>query len=185
MGLNLLFVSFLSIAHLSGSDKPQKSPPNVFVDKGACPFECCTYRAWRATKRTTAFSAPDKSSSVLNSIATGTQIVALTGEVHTTAGRFLVKRDHNQYKSGDVLFVYTPKGEGFFKVWFGGRMYEEQLGFSSEGGFPDSRCSNSALCWGQLESELKSVWWVKVKLPSGRIVWIKDTQNFTGKDGCG
>ena len=36
-----------------------------------------------------------------------------------------------KYRPGNVLWVYTPLGEGFYKVWFRGKMYEEALEFMS------------------------------------------------------
>jgi hypothetical protein len=94
----------------------QPRPPAVYIDKGACPFECCTYREWRTEQSTVAYARPDKRSSRIGRFKAGTAVVALTGEVRSTPGRFTVRKPHGQYKPGDVLWVYTPLGEGAYKV---------------------------------------------------------------------
>ncbi len=180
------FFSLLSLASFStATTLLQNSPPELLVDKGACPFECCIYREWTARTSIDAYASPSTGSHVVSKIAAGTKVLALTGEVHTKAGRFLVKRRHNQYKPGDVLFVYTYAGEGFFKVWFDGKTYQEELEFSPYGGSTGKRCTDPRICWGELVDELRSVWWVKLRLPSGRIVWTLGADSFDGQDGCG
>jgi hypothetical protein len=109
----------------------------------------------------------------------------MTGEVHTVGGRFVVKQPHGRYKIGDVLTVYTYLGEGHFKVWFGGRMYQENLDFSPYGGSAGTRCAVPRYCWGELTRELDMVWWVKLRLSDGRIVWALGNENFSGNNGCG
>src|SRR6185369_16841824 len=105
----------------------QPKPPSVYVDKGACPFECCTYRDWKTEKVTIAYARPSIHAVSVGKFKRNGIVVALTGEVRTKPGRFLVTKRHGKYKAGDVLWVYTPVGEGFYKVWFKGRMYQEAL----------------------------------------------------------
>ena len=35
------------------------SPPSLYVSKGACPFECCTYREWTANRDLVLTDHPD------------------------------------------------------------------------------------------------------------------------------
>ena len=161
------------------------SPPAKYIDKGACPFECCTYRAWNTTADTVAYAAPNKSAKVVGLLKAGGIVEAVTGEVHSFPVRFVVKRPHSEYRLGDVLWVYTYLGEGYFKVWRNGAMQEEKLGFSPHGGSPGARCENKEQCWGELEEELKFSWWVKVKSKEGWEGWSNQPENFGNKDACG
>lgn len=45
----LLFAASLALAATKpAAPTSAPKPPKVFVDKGACPFECCKYREWIA-----------------------------------------------------------------------------------------------------------------------------------------
>jgi hypothetical protein len=164
----------------------QSEPPALYVDKGACPFECCTYRKWKTVKMTVAYARPDKRSRRVGTFKAGSDVVGLTGEVRTTPGRFVILKKHGRYKPGDVLWIYTPLGEGFYKVWFKGRMYSEGLEYMSgpyERSIPS--CEETPECWGKLEKELRSEWWVKVRSAEGWVGWTDQADNFSDKDGCG
>jgi hypothetical protein len=163
----------------------QARPPTIFIDKGACPFECCTYRKWRTEKTTLAYVRPDKRSKRVGKFMAGTDVVAITGEVRTIPSRFIVRKEHEKYKPGDILWVYTYFGEGIFKVWFKGKMYEEDLVFSPYGGSMGKRCEVDKLCWGEMDKELQMTWWVKIKSAKGWIGWTDQAENFSGADQCG
>jgi len=164
---------------------PRGGPPSLFVDKGACPFECCTYGAWTAARTLHVLQQPAVSAPVVGTVRAGTAVRALTGHVITRAGRFRVNKAHGVYEPGDVLFVYTYLGEGHFKVWFGGHFYDEDLGFSPYGGSAGTRCDKPAQCWGTLQAEHQSTWWVQLLLSDGHTAWTRESHNFTGKDSCG
>jgi hypothetical protein len=163
----------------------QKAPPQFFNDRGACPFECCTYRRWKTVRTTVLYERPDVRSRQVGRALAGSRVRAVTGEVHTVPSRFVVKKKHEQYQPGDILWVYTYQGEGYFKVWFKGRMYQEELIFSPYGGSSGRRCEESEQCWGELDKPLNSVWWIKIKLADGRTGWTKEAEHFSGSDACG
>jgi len=163
----------------------QSKPPAVYVDKGACPFECCTYRKWKTVKTTVAYSRPDRNSKQVGRFRSGTWVVGLTGIVTTVPSKFIILREHGTYKPNDVLWVYTPLGEGFYKVWFNGKMYQEELEFMSgpyERTFPT--CEETPDCWGKLEKELQVTWWVKIRSAEGWVGWTDEPQNFRNLDAC-
>jgi hypothetical protein len=83
------------------------------------------------------------------------------------------------------LWVYTYQGEGFFKVWYKGRIYSEELMFSPYGGSTGRRCEETDDCWGELDKELNSVWWIKIRSADGRVGWTSAGENFSGADACG
>jgi hypothetical protein len=164
----------------------QTRPPAVYVDKGACPFECCTYREWKTEKTTAAYARPDKRSRRVGRFRAGTKVVALMGEVRTVPGRFVIIKAHKSYRPGDVLWVYTPLGEGHYKVWFKGKMYHEGLDYMN-GPFERSHpeCSETPECWGRLERELRAEWWVKIRSADGWVGWTDKAGNFSNADACG
>ncbi len=73
------------------------APPAVYVDKGACPGECCVFRRWRVLKDATLLDKPN-----------GTRVVAAL-------------------KKGEWVKVRTKKGvEGWFKELSGsGQSYDD------------------------------------------------------------
>ena len=180
VGLALFFSSSLIGAQ-------QDKHPATYLDKGACPFECCTYRRWKTEKSTVAYARPNRNSRIVGRFKAGSRVVGLTGRVITTApGRLKIIKDHGKYKRGDVLWVYTPLGEGYYKVWFKGKLYEEGLDYLS-GPYEQSipTCEQRADCWAKLETELKTVWWVRVKSANGWVGWTDKPENFSDKDACG
>jgi hypothetical protein len=73
--------------------------PAFYVDKGACPFECCTYREWRAEKPTRLYADPNADSPFVGVAEKGIFVKAETGEVHTTTpGKFIVKRNVHNFR---------------------------------------------------------------------------------------
>jgi hypothetical protein len=157
--------------------------PPVFVDEGACPGEGCSYGKWKVQKETILRARPNPKSEVVSKCRVGSEVQALTGQVHTVAGKFIVKKKHQNFSPGDVIWVYTYLGEGFFKVWFDGKFFEEELGFSPWGGSAGSRCEVEKECWGELEQELKFTWWVQIRNADGVIGWTHEPKNlgFSGK----
>lgn len=181
-----IFVS-LVISTLFGttafSNEPTK-PPSLFIDKGACPFECCTYRDWKATQETIIRKKPNRKSEIITTIKAGSTVRAITGEVHVNPVKFVIKKQTTTYKSGDILWVYTYLGEGYFKVWFAGKMYEEDLGFSPYGGTEGARCEKGLKCSGELGKNLKFTWWVQIQTGDGSIGWTDEPDHFDNKDAC-
>ena len=175
----------IAVVLLAATDLRGDSPPSTYVDKGACPFECCVYRAWNVTADTVAYARPDTKASRVGLLRAGKMVEAITGEVHVTPGRFVVKKRHAEYKPGDILWVYTYLGEGRFRVWRKGAMQEEDLGFSPYGGSLGARCESGERCWGELERELAFTWWVKVRSLEGWEGWSDQPGHFGNKDACG
>jgi hypothetical protein len=155
-------------------------PFALFVDQGACPGEGCTYGTWRATKTAPVRTQPNYDAPVIGKVKPGTNVNALTGEVHVVPHQFVVSKPdpHGRYKKGDVLWVYTYVGEGNFKVWFDGTMFDENLGFGPGGGSSGTRCQESAECWGELKGEYQGIWWAKIQLGKGLTGW-SEAENFT------
>lgn len=159
--------------------------PSKYVDKGACPFECCVYGSWQVMKDTVLYAKPDKKSRIVGKCTSGSNVTALMGEVHTWAAKFIIKRKFETYYPGDILWVYTYTGEGNFKVWAHNKFTELNLGFSPYGGSTGRRCERGNDCVGELEKEMEIIWWIKIKTPDGKTGWTFESANFSGNDRCG
>jgi hypothetical protein len=150
--------------------------PIFYIDRDACPFECCAYRNWRTEKTTRLYTEPKAGSSVVGVAEKGGIVDARTGEVHTKPGKLIVRRDVAHLRKGDVLWVYTYLGEGYFRVWYGGRFIEAAVDF-------DYRNPTSS-DWGYFGILPHSVWWVKLRTSKGVEGWTNRPQHFSNKDEC-
>jgi hypothetical protein len=184
--LSGVLVIIISLTLPGSNVYSQSKPPAIYIDKGACPFECCAYRQWKTEKTTIAYTRPDKRSKVVGKFMAGASVLALTGEIRTKPGKFVVFKEHKEYKPGDTLWVYTPLGEGFYKIWFNGKMFDEELEYLT-GPFERAApaCEETPKCWGKLERKLEVEWWVKIKSADGRIGWTNQSENFSNIDACG
>ena len=54
-----LFLGLLLAPVVAAQTAGEQKPPNVYIDKGACPFECCTYREWVAHTDVTLLESPN------------------------------------------------------------------------------------------------------------------------------
>jgi len=176
MKTNILFGAILSLLIATPAVLSQNSrPPIPFVDKGACPFECCTYRDWTVDKPTAVRSGMSDSSAVSFRLKKGERVKGLTGVVITSQPgevRVLKRTKIGKITAGpgDRLYLLTYIGEGFHRVWYRGRITEEE--------------TYDEAIFRQIK-EPKSVWWVKVRNARGQIGWSREPDNFGNKDQCG
>ena len=166
-------------------------PPLPYLDRGACPFECCTYRRWTVEKDTVIYKQRSADSGVAFRLKKGDRVTGVTGIVITaTPGKVQVKKARSigqdrkvRVKPGDVLYVLHYMGEGFFKVWFRGKTYDEELPAPPDlvSKTPPAREDADF----RVVSEPDAVWWVQVRNARGQIGWTKQTENFGNMDACG
>lgn len=150
-------------------------PTMPFVDNGACPFECCTYRSWTVDKPTVVKSAMRDAASVAFRLRKGDRVKGLTGAVITSQPgevRVLKRTKIGKLTAqpGDTLYLLTYVGEGFHRVWYKGKITEEE--------------TYDKAVFRQIRQP-KSVWWVKVRNSRGQIGWSREPDNFGNKDQCG
>ena len=188
----LLGIGLLSLPVMLAAGQPapvSAGRPATCIDEGVCPFECCTYRQWTVEQTTPAFERPDPSSPIVGSFNPGQRVVGLTGRVETyrpgnvrVVKSYLSEISGRAYQPSDLLWVYTYLGEGFFKVWYQGQMFEEEVAFVHHGMGGWIRCAEQNSCWGQVVDLPDSSWWVKVRSLDG---WSDTARNFGDKDACG
>lgn len=165
--------------------------PNSISEKGACPFECCTYREWTVVTDTLLLEKPNDSAKLVGKAVKGTTVKGLTGIVTVTKpGKLEVLRDHtsesgHSYKQGDTVWIYTERGEGYFRVWYNGDSYDEEATFMYQGMGGWDSCVDAGACWGKRITFPESIWWVKVKTKKGIIGWSRHHEGFDNMDACG
>ena len=171
-------------------------PGTLFIDKGRCPGECCTYREWTALEAFELVTAPG-SKKVVGRVASQERVVALTGEVHVTGARATVVREYElesrpvgkkakrRVKPGDVVWVLTTVGEGYAVLWIDGLFYQEEAWF-----IDPSNCSGAndrPECFAKLDDPAKpprSTWWVRLRTAKGLTGWAKHEGQLTDSDAC-
>lgn len=167
-----------------GESKAMAAPKLPYLDRGACPFEGCTYREWTALKSAVVYDTWEEKRRQVASISAGEKVTGITGVVITfRPGVIRMDRDlpEKGLRSGDTVLVYTNLGEGFAKVWFKGRFYSEfDITFAA---WPDHAACGGAKCTAAFTDVGKSAWWAQVKLSSGRVGWVEmGSGDFDGVD---
>ncbi len=159
---------------------------------GACPFECCTYGTWEATKELAVYSARSVASKVAFKLKKGEKIQATTGVVvtqfygvtkilqpielgYTPEG----KTPELALKPGDIVYTLHYEGEASDFFWYRGKVYSDQIDV------PDD-------AWGnppngdvvEILSRPKYDWWAKIQNKAGAIGWSNQTDAFAHADAC-
>lgn len=175
--MNMLLAILLSSAFATST--PSR-PPKIYIDKGACPFECCTYGEWSVIRDTDLYSAVDGKTLVATAKAQ-TKVKGVTGEVHVIPTKVTVLEKHGPYKRGDIIYILTEEGEGHYKIWNNGEISSDgDIYQLFDNGSPKLRAY-----WGKPDGKPQSTWWVKIQLPDGKVGWTKETKNFGNIDSCG
>lgn len=167
-----LFFILFSGALAANAGSPQHQPPkeqapsSPYIDKGACPFECCTYREWVADKEITLMDHPN-GKKVVGQIHKGEKVQGVTGEVHSVPLRAIARDDDPStgVKAGDVIYVLHPIGEGGWMAWHKGKLVVTDD--VPEKGLP------------------RYTWWLQIKTSSGTVGWTVSHGNFANQDACG
>lgn len=174
----------------------QNRPRLPYEAAGACPFECCTYREWIANKTTPIHRTRNNNSPVVFTVNPRERVRGVTGVVITTkAGEIKITRsiaiqDYTgsqgtntsrtiQARSGDIIYLLTPLGEGAYKAWFKG-----QVIVINAIDVMEANQAGSAGAGGQIPSPTNT-WWVQIRNRQGQTGWTDRPNNFDNKDACG
>ena len=163
------------------------APAMPYVDKGACPFECCTYGKWTARHETTVVADHRPGSPAAFRLKAGEPVTADYGFVVTTRpGRIRATspvtigegKDRTSLQPGDVVYVLHYVGEGNDLLWFKGRELSEELHTDRPGPIEH---------WKGLEllETPTTEWWVRMKNSAGQVGWTQHADDFEGADACG
>lgn len=171
---------------------------DVLTRGGACPFECCVYREWRAESDIPLRAGPDASAHVLEPMPAGTSFDADTGFVRITSPQIVLVTDTvpayrrtpgDRYGGenapllpGDTVLVLDYAGEGHFALARGAERFQaEQFWAGADGWAPYDGIRGETL------GEYASEWWVHARLPDGRQGWFRADADIRigNADACG
>lgn len=161
------------------------NPPIPYEDHGACPFEGCVYREWVVSKDTSIYKDKERNSPIVFAVKRGERVTAVTGVVVTTKpGKVEVLKDTflesvGKVHKGDIIYLLTYKGEGFWKVWYKGKLFEASFPIVTQPGAEWRREESKDF---RLIQENQSIWWVELKNNNGQIGWSNQPENFDNKD---
>lgn len=171
----LLLITTLAMA--------QDRPPVGYENWGVCPFECCTYREWTADDNIPVHKSRNDKSAVIFSLRRGEAVDGVNGVVVTekpgavridrpVQDGYLKGNEKPQLslKAGDVVYLLSPLGEGFFIFWYQGKVYQSGLDLAAMPGVDGS--------------EAKMTWWKLIRNKSGKSGWT-ESNKFTNADACG
>jgi hypothetical protein len=155
-------------------------PPENYIARNACPFECCQYGIWSVLTDTDLVASPG-SRQIIGKAAKGRRVTALTGEVHLKPEPVVVLAGSDLPKD-TIAFILDDVGEGYGHVLSRGKVVVTSLGFAEFCFRP------SAECWGETllppSEKKKPVWWIKIKLANGVTGWTDKADHFSGTDSC-
>jgi hypothetical protein len=177
-----------ALSRMPASEKP----PDNYVARGACPFECCRYGNWTVLEDTDLVSRPG-SSRVVGRARKGSPAVGLTGEVHLTPEPVVVLAapeppmgvlTADELPKNSIAFILDYTGEGYSHVYTRGKVVDAQTHLS----YAKYCYRPSKDCWGETlfpsKERKEPIWWVKVRLPNGIVGWTDKTNSFGGQDAC-
>jgi hypothetical protein len=144
-------------------------PPDVFVSENVCPFECCTYRDWVARTELQLHDRPR--GRITGHISKGARVKGITGVVITKPLPFRVTRQEEGIPAGATAYLLHPIGEGYWRVWYRGKMVSIELDYSPH-------------------LQPKYDWWAQVRTASGQSGWVHmgdpaEGLAFDNVDACG
>lgn len=152
-------------------DGPDSRPALYpYVDRGGCPGEGCVYGEWLALGEVQLFGRPNSAHPPVATIRPLEIVRAVTGEVWTIPGRATVIRDHESFRRGDVVYLLTYQGEGFFTIWHRGNVRSAVVPFGP-GAWSRACDEGQPECWGTWDWGPTATWWVKVQTRSGQVGW--------------
>jgi len=186
MKINILHI--LLIFPITLFSKENSFDTELYIAKGACPFECCTYRDWYSKKEIPIYEHPSEDSKIIKVISKNTQVTALTGEVQLNPAKFVFNKNHwHGYKPNDVIYILNDLGEGEYQVWTGTKL-SGAVYFGPNYKLEDIDCNDKwkpINCSGKLIEPLRSTWWTNIELEYGISGWTNKARDFSNIDACG
>ncbi len=99
----------------------EEKPKIPYIDRGACPFECCQYGTWTAESNLIAYQKEVNDPAIAFRIKPGESFTAINGNVHITKpGYVVVNKTYDGFAKGEKVYLLTYLGEGAYDLWYKG-----------------------------------------------------------------
>jgi len=179
--------SAVSLSEIIESANPLRLPPPPrqprpglpYEDRGACPFECCTYREWDATRTLPVLTEHRTDAPVAFVLQKGDRIQAVTGVVITT--KFGTAVSHTPENKNPFVVIHG-EGEGYWLCWFDGSIQEMSMSTAEQCRGPDGRPD----CEIEITVQPQTSWWAQVRRSDGLTGWVlMENDPFDNTDACG
>ena len=163
-------------------DPARETPPREFLmqeSKKPCGEDtCCKKRNWKARWEVLLKREPQGSSPIVDWLKPGEVVEALESKEEYDDVRMEVIYPHGRYGVGDVFYLLKNLGEGYYRVWYYGKVTDEEIYGTS---VDNRRCNRPGKsCWARTSgSGPISVLWTKVRASDGSTSWALDPlRNF-------
>ena len=190
--LRLITLCTLSVICVPSTVSYAAELPHLpYRDWGACPFECCTYKAWETTRAVAVHEKPDSSSKPVFTLGAGRSVQGITGVVitHQAGVTRILKPIEIGYdskgkgpllslKAGERIYTLHYVGAGHDLFWYRGKIYTDQIALS------DDAFGNISEAPLTIESRPRTEWWAKIRSDNGHIGWTEVRDNFDHIDAC-
>lgn len=144
--------------------RSQREPASdlaVFIQKDACPFECCTFGHWDVVDNADVRARPRVSAPVVGRLEPGSTVQVATGEVHVVAGLArAIGPPHESAASLDAtqaIEILDYIGEGYSRVRQGEVVVQVKIARTKD---VCTRDPNERYCWADVLREPVAEWWV-------------------------
>ena len=172
-----------------GRTTKQAGPPIPYDEDGACPFQCCTYRAWTVDWDTDLRSDRQDAAPVAFHVALGDTVQALTGVVTTTkVGRASASRQVTiggnslVVPAGETIYLLRNTSGGDWNIWVNG-VFDRQ--YIPSQGYCNGDRKSSDECAITITEQPQTVWWARVRNSRGQEGWTREIEHFGNIDACG
>ncbi len=189
----VILLSLINAGPALSIDKPVR-PTDPYIARGACPFECCTFREWTVARSVDLYANPNSSTRIARIDSHHTHHVrGLTGMVilhpvsHVLRHAIVVNpsvtrkggRSDVTIPAAEEIWLLDRLGEGYVHLWWRGKVYD--FGILDTDDDQDLAEGNTLLD----KADEGAVWWVKVRTASGATGWTRDNDAFGDMDSCG
>ena len=87
----------------------QKSHPLTYIDKGACPFECCQYGAWKVGKDTVIYDKPQSGARRVGLLKKGSRVRLEIANGDSQLTEFVFQHEYTPNKVGRDTIYHDAK----------------------------------------------------------------------------
>jgi len=187
VGVCLLLIGAAAAAHAQGV----RQLPVVFP--GMCPREYCCLGEWSTRSASVqVFGQPGDRDRPVAVVPERTDFkVDSSVEVAVRLGIAVVDRAVKAYASsvydstmlapGDTVYLMLYDGEDVFHAVYRGQPLAVEAFWA---GPPGMLRPDDTPTYGRVIQDLRSEWWVRVRLSSGIVGWIQPTETLQGLDAC-